>query len=158
MTQEKIRDYTLRITMANKTQMITILYEMVLDYINEAESELSKDNRKGFIEGIQRAGNCIDELIHSLNLGYELANNLLGLYIFEKRQLLKAIAGFDTKVLVHVKGTFNSLHEAYLSLEKMDNEKSIMKNVPKVYVGLTYGKNQLTESISGDIMSRGLKA
>ena len=35
MTQEKIQVYTRRITMANKTQMITILYEMVLDYLAE---------------------------------------------------------------------------------------------------------------------------
>ena len=158
MTQEKIREYTLRITMANKTQMITILYEMVLDYINDATRAINSGDEKGYLEEIARAGNCIDELIHSLNLKYELGNNLLGLYLFEKRQLIKAAGKLDPDILGHVRDTFNTLHEAYLILETKDDEKAVMKNVPKVYVGLTYGKSQLTESLSGNIMSRGLQA
>ena len=109
MTQEKIREYTLRITMANKTQMITILYEMVLDYIEEAKSAIAEGDEKAYLEDIARANNCIDELIHSLNLKYELGNNLLGLYLFEKRQLIKAAGKLDPEILAHVSKTFNNL-------------------------------------------------
>ena len=41
MTQERKQEFTRRITQANKTQMITILYEMVLDYIEEARDAIS---------------------------------------------------------------------------------------------------------------------
>ena len=41
MTQEKKQEYTRRITQANKTQMITILYEMVLDYFADSLDALS---------------------------------------------------------------------------------------------------------------------
>ncbi|WP_408069766.1 flagellar export chaperone FliS [Butyrivibrio sp. JL13D10] len=155
MTQDKIQAYTRRITMANKTQMITILYEMVLDYIDEAEKELENTGKKGFSEGLSRAMNCIDELIHSLNLEYELAKNLLSLYLFEKRQLLIATAKSSTDELAHVKSTFKALHAAYLQLEKLNNDGALMLNVPKVYAGLTYGKGRLEESITGNIRSRG---
>ena len=72
MTQDKIQTYTRKIAMANKTQMITILYEMVLDYIEEAEFALKINDDRGFEDGLKKAMNCIDELIHSLDMNYEL--------------------------------------------------------------------------------------
>lgn len=158
MTNDKIKAYTRRITMANKTQMITIIYEMILDYLEEAEYYYNNDDSSGFSEGLSRAMNCIDELIHSLNIRYELGNNLLGLYLFEKRQLLRAIGKNSDENLDHVKKTFTNLHEAYLQLEQMDDEKAVMTNVPKVYVGLTYGKGKLRETVTEDVYSRGYMA
>ena len=158
MTQEKIRIYTRKIAMANKTRMITILYEMVLDYIEEAEGALRDNDEKGFEEGLLMSMNCIDELVHSLNMDYELGRDLLALYIFEKNQIIRSIAKGSTDDLLHVKGTFEKLHEAYLELEMNDKEEALMTNVPKVYAGLTYGKGRLEESISGNLMSRGYMA
>ena len=158
MTKEQIHAYTRRITMANKTQMITILYEMVLDYISDAKESLENSDEKGFLEGLSRAMNCIDELIHSLNVNYELGNNLLALYLFEKRQIIKAAAKVSGEELIHVTNTCEKLHEAYLTLEAENKEEAIMINVPKVYVGLTYGKGRLQESIAGDFVSRGYMA
>ncbi len=158
MTQEKIQAYTRRITMANKTQMITILYEMVLDYIDEAECALNTGDMTGFAEGLGRAMNCIDELIHSLDISYELGKNLLGLYLFEKKQLIKAVAKNNDEIIPHVRKTFNNLHEAYVQLEQYDKEKSIMINVPKVYAGLTYGRGKLTETVSAETSNRGFMA
>ena len=158
MTQEKIHAYTRKISMANKTQLITILYEMVLDYISEAEDFLEIGDDKGFSEGLSKAMNCIDELIHSLNMNYELGNNLLALYLFEKRQILIATARKSDEELEHVNRTFKALHSAYVQLEKMNDDEALMTNVPKVYVGLTYGKGKLKESITDNIMSRGYMA
>ena len=158
MTQDKIRTYTRRITMANKTQMITILYEMVLDYIKEAEDSLDDHDEKGFSEGLSKAMNCIDELIHSLNMDYELGKNLLALYLFEKKQIIRAAVKISNEGLPHVKNTFEKLHEAYLCLETENKEEALMMNVPKVYAGLTYGKGCLEESITGNLMSRGYMA
>ncbi len=158
MKQEKIQAYTRRITMANKTQMITILYEMVLDYIDEAEEAFNSGDTDGFIEGLSRSMNCIDELIHSLNLEYELGKNLLGLYLFEKRQLIKAAGKLSLEIIPHVKKTFTNLHDAYVKLEQMDTEKAVMTNVPKVYAGLIYGRGKLTETVSADTYARGFMA
>ena len=158
MTTEKIRTYTRKIAMANKTGMITILYEMVLDYIREAEEALKDNDEKGFKDGLLMAMNCIDELIHSLSMDYELGRDLLALYIFEKKQIIKSVAKCSTDGLLHVKGTFEKLHDAYLRLEMNDKEEALMTNVPKVYAGLTYGKGRLEESISGNMMSRGYMA
>ena len=144
--------------MANKTQMITILYEMVLDYISEAEEAFGNSDDQGFSDGLSKAMNCIDELIHSLNLDYELGKNLLALYLFEKKKILRSLVKKDSEELIHVRNTFAKLHEAYLSLEMENNEEALMINVPKVYAGLTYGKGCLEESITGNYLSRGYMA
>lgn len=47
MTRELKQEYTLRITQANKTQLITILYEMALLYVDEAKAALAAGDRPG---------------------------------------------------------------------------------------------------------------
>ena len=47
MTREMKQEFTLRITQANKTQLITILYEMVLLYIDEAQEAREKAGSGG---------------------------------------------------------------------------------------------------------------
>lgn len=85
MTQEKKQEYTLKITQANKTQMITILYEMVLEYIADAKAAISTGNRILSDRNIGYAQNCIDELIRSVNLQTELGKMLHKIYIFPRK-------------------------------------------------------------------------
>ena len=40
MTKECRQQFTLRITQANKTELIVILYEMILTYLDDAERAL----------------------------------------------------------------------------------------------------------------------
>ncbi|MCR4904388.1 MAG: flagellar export chaperone FliS [Butyrivibrio sp.] len=148
MTIDKKKDYTLRISGANSTQLITILYEMELDYIKDAQNALQKADYVALAKEISNAQNVIDELIQSLDLNYELARNLIGLYLFEKKELLRAAGHLNINCLEQVEGVFKRLHEAYVELEKQDNRKSLMVNTQEVYAGLTYGKNSLVESMT----------
>ena len=55
MDKEKKQAYTRRITQANSTEMIVILYDMTLDYINEAAGSLgSGHDQSEFIEAISK--------------------------------------------------------------------------------------------------------
>jgi len=42
MTKELKQEYTLRISRANKSELVVILYEMLIDYIDEAKENLDK--------------------------------------------------------------------------------------------------------------------
>ena len=42
MTDEKKQEFTLRITSANKTELVEILYEMLLVYIDDANDAIVK--------------------------------------------------------------------------------------------------------------------
>ena len=54
MTKELKQEYTLRITQANKTQLITILYEMALLYVGEAEDALATGDRTELKDAVRR--------------------------------------------------------------------------------------------------------
>ena len=58
MTKECKQQFTLRITQANPTQLVVILYEMCLEYLKEAEETLEKKNIRirRFSQGCVGAG------------------------------------------------------------------------------------------------------
>jgi len=148
MNADQKKIYTRKITNANKTQMITILYEMVLDYLHDATRKLEKKDYKAFSEEIKKAQNCIDELIQSTNMEYELGRNLRGIYFFEKKQLLKASYKREKEHIDQAESVFKKLHEAYLKLEKKDSSRPIMENTQEVYAGMTYGRYSLLENMT----------
>lgn len=155
MTKELKQEYTLRISQANKTQLITILYEMVLLYIDEAEEALDTGNRMEYKSAIRKIRGCMDELTASLNFDYELAQNLLQLYLYVNRELVKASTHNDRKNLEHVRKVIDQLHKAYQQIETQDKSGSVMGNTQTVYAGLTYGRNTLTENIADPSANRG---
>ena len=158
MTQEKKQEYTLRITQANKTQMITIIYEMTMDYLNDAIDALAIGKRADADRSIGYAQNCIDELLRSLDMRYELAKNLHKIYIFSKRELMVAGAKGSSHRIWKVIQNFRQLHSAYLELEKADESAKLMGNTQTVVAGLTYGRFCLNEDVTAVSMNRGLMA
>ena len=155
MTRELKQEFTLRITQANKTQLITILYEMTLLYIDEAEKALDVDNKAEFKSAIRKIRGCMNELTASLHLEYELAQNLLQLYLYVNRELVQASSHFEKENLEHVRLVIGELQKAYRQIENQDTSGPVMGNTQTVYAGLTYGRNTLTENIANPSANRG---
>lgn len=158
MTQEKKQEYTLKITQANKTQMITILYEMVLEYISDAMDAMSASDRPLAERNIGYAQNCIDELIRSVNLQVELGKMLHKIYIFSKKELMLAGVSMSMHRLWRVEQNFKALHTAYKEIESADTSEPTMGNTQSVYAGLTYGRYSLNENVTASSMNRGFMA
>jgi flagellar protein FliS len=155
MTRELKQEYTLRITQANKTQLITILYEMVLLYIDEAEDAIDRNENTEYKSAIRRIRGCMNELTTSLNLEYELAQNILQLYLYVNRELVQASAHNTKENLEHVRMVIGELRKAYKQIEDQDQSGPVMGNAQTVYAGLTYGRNTLTENITDPASNRG---
>lgn len=159
MTKELKQEYTLRITQANKTQLITILYEMILLYAEEGKEAQAAGERAAYGNAIRKIRGCMNELTESLHLEYEIARNLLQLYLYINRELAQAGMHFEEKEhLDHVKLVVEKLHGAYQKIESQDASGPIMGNTQTVYAGLTYGKNTLTENIADPSANRGFFA
>lgn len=157
MTKELKQEYTLKITQANKIQLVAILYEMLLIYIGEAKEAHAESSRDGFREGIRKARGCVNELLSSLNFDYELAMNFLQLYLYINRELARAEVRNNTEPLENVNKVVGQLHAAYEKLGEMDTSGPVMSNVQTVYAGLTYGKNSLTENLADQGIERGFR-
>ena len=67
MTKEQKQEFTRRITQANSTQLIVILYEMLLLYLEEGAQAHASGDRDAFREAIRKARGCLNELLASLN-------------------------------------------------------------------------------------------
>ena len=158
MTRELKQQYTLRISRANKTQMIVILYEVLLVYVEEARVAHEQGDRAGFKEGIRKARGCVKELMESLHFEYDPARNLLQLYLYVSQELTRADIHNRTEELEHIRQVIEKLHGAYEEISKQDTSGPVMENTQTVYAGLTYGKNTLTENLADQGSSRGFRA
>lgn len=157
MTKECKQQFTLRISQANKTEMVVILYDMTLEYLEDAIREQEAGNRTEFIEALRRVRGCIKELMNSLNLQVEPAPALLQLYLYCNKELVQADIHNQSAPLYHVQKIIKKLHDAYEELAKQDKSEPVMQNSQAVYAGLTYGKNRLAEDMADQSMNRGLR-
>lgn len=155
MTKELKQEFTLRITQANKTQLITILYEMILLYLDEAKTALKAEDISAYKSALRKIRECMNELTESLHFEYELAGNLLQLYLYVNSELVQAGIHKSVDNLNHVETVIKGLHAAYRQLETQDTSGPVMGNTQTVYAGLTYGKNTLTENIADPDGNRG---
>ncbi len=155
MTGDKIKDFTLRVTRANKTEMIVILYDIATVYINDAIAALDESNLPKFREELNHVRATVNELMNSLNTSTELGRNLLHLYLYANGELTHAYLDYAKDPLYHVLGIFNKLNEAYRELAKRDTSGSVMENAEKVYTGFTYNKNSMAEDLTAADSSRG---
>lgn len=157
MTQELKQELTLRITQANKTQLIVILYEMSLAYLEDGRNAHEAGNRNEFRDAIRKTRGCINELMASLHFEYELSVNFLQLYLYINKELARADVRNEVSPLENSIKILSSLHKAYEELSKQDLSQPVMSNTQTVYAGLTYGKSNLNESLSNQGADRGFR-
>lgn len=158
MKDELKQQFALRITQANKTELVVILYEMFLTYIKDAKADLQGQDTKTFRLDIQRARGCLKELMGSLNYDYEPAPTLLKLYIYVSRLLVTADLHNEEKELDEAAKIMQKLHDAYAAISKEDTSAPVMGNTQTVYAGLTYSKSDLSVNLDEGSGSRGFFA
>lgn len=155
MSNEKKQEFTLRISNANKTSLCVILYDMFDVYIDEAmeaaeikdnRGKVSCDYRSAYHTDIRRARNVLSELIDSVNRGYGIGENLYQIYRFVERELIKADIRETGEGLDEVKDIMIKLRDSYDEICKQDESGSVMSGASTVYAGMTYGRNDISES------------
>jgi len=147
MTNEKKQEFTLRITSANRTELVEILYEMLLEYVEDARVAIEENNREDIHESIRKARGCLRELMESIDFSYEISSNLLSLYAYVNKELLLAEIRKDVSVFDNIKTVIVPLKDTYEELAKKDTSEPIMSNTQKVVAGLTYSRNEINESL-----------
>ena len=155
MTNELKQAYTLRISQANKTELVVIIYEMFLDYVKEAEEALLKADASALKESLRRARNCVNELMESLHLEQEIAQNLMQLYLYVYRELLQCELSKNSEHLGNAKNVIIPLKDAFIKVCEQDDSAPVMSNAQTVVAGLTYGRNDVNESMADQGASRG---
>lgn len=147
MTNEKKQAFTLRITSANKTELVEILYEMLLEYVDDAKAAIEKNDLDEIHEAIRKARAVLRELMESIDFTTEIAGNFMSLYAYVNKELLLAEIRKDVSVFDNVKVVIEPLRDTYIELAKQDKSEPIMMNTQKVMAGYTYSKGDINESV-----------
>ena len=53
MTNEKKQEFTLRVSQANKTEMLVIIYDIFLEYLEDAKKAKEKDDKDAILLAIK---------------------------------------------------------------------------------------------------------
>ena len=147
MTNEKKQAFTLRITSANSTELIEILYEMLLEYVDDAKEAIEKNDINEIHDSIRKARGCLRELMESIDFEYDIAGYFMSLYAYVNKELLLTEIRKDVKIFDNVTVVIEPLRDTYIELAKLDKSEPVMQNTQKVTAGLTYSKNNINESL-----------
>lgn len=157
MDKDTKQMFTRRITHANSTQLIVILYEMLLVYLEDAQTSYHRENQAEFCKNLETARGCISELRESLNFEYEISKNLFSIYCFADRTLAEDIFGNKAAHIDALRAIFTKLHDTFEEVSRMDTSPPLMDNIQDVYAGITYGRTDINENLANYDAERGFR-
>lgn len=158
MKQEKVQEFTRRITQSNRGGLVVVIYDIIFAHMDEARESLDAGNYEGFKDALLKAQRGVDELAGALNFRYDISKELYPLYIFAKEEMAKAIVKKDADALEGVREILTDLRGAFAEAAKQDRSAPLMRNTQQVYAGFTYGKNDLNETYQDSEATRGFFA
>ena len=159
MKKEAISAFTARVTQASKSELIVILYEMILEEIKEAKEAYEVQNLTVFDKELKLAQKYVNELIVALDFHYTLSYDLISLYLYVNKRIITAIIKKNPVSLDSAESVLNKLLIGFEGVSKADKSGPMMRNTQQLYAGLTYGKGKLNETyIDPSNKSRGFIA
>lgn len=156
MTNQEINIFSRKITSASKSQLIVIMYEIAIKYIEDGIEAKNNNEIEAFRVNIKRSKAVINELISVLDMTQNISLELRRLYVFMIGVLVKADIRVETEEVIRIKGMLEKLMEAFKIASESDSSGPIMENTQTVYAGLTYSKSSLNENMYSDA-NRGYK-
>ena len=155
MTKEAINGYSYRVTQASKSELIVILYEMAKEYMEESLCAYSNNDIIEFRDNLKKAQRVINELTGSLDMQYQISIELMRLYLYMNRVMLKASIRKEIEEVQVVIKMIEKLRTAFAEVSKQDFSGPVMKNTQKVYAGLTYSNGGLNQEYQDQDIRRG---
>lgn len=158
MTNEMLKTYTARITQASQSELVVILYDIILEDIKSAQ-KADQEGEKELVEAELKHGQkFLQELMGTLDFSYSIAHDLMNLYIYVNQLLLTSIIKKQDEELDTATFVLTKLKEGFLQISKEDTSGPVMQNTQQIYAGLTYGKGVLNETSLNNYNDRGFKA
>lgn len=154
MTDEMKKEFTLKITQANRTRIVVLTYELALQYIEDARNA---GDRIEFNSGVQHAKNCVEQLRGALDYSQDISLYLYRLYNYVTVLMDRAVIRHNAAVLSEAKVILQKLHDAFDQIASEDRSAPAMQNIETVYSGLTYGRNGVRENVAA-MSRRGIMA
>ena len=145
MRKELIQEFSMRVTQASRSELVVIMYEIILKDIEYAKETFAKGDTATYEKELTHVGRFVNELMGALDYSISLSYHLMSLYIFANKQLTAATVQKRPELLDSVSEIFEKLLAGYRKVSEEDTSGPVMKNTQQVYAGLTYGRGTLNE-------------
>lgn len=170
MTSEEKKTYVRRITEANATELIVVLYDMLIGDLSSAAEvlqgpEVGEEAQKqlGMLTIVRTTESAMEDLMHAEQVvdqlrsvlsfkgeAAEMSRNLFSLYDYMLRCIARGIYLQTADPVREALRVAEPLREAFAVVAEQDTSAPLMKNTESTLAGMTYGRAGLSE-ISGDL-------
>ena len=154
MTREEKSGFTNRITTANSTGIIAILFDMYLCYTDDAKTAIKKGrdekNLKAYTAALRSASAVLRHLKGALDFKYEISGNLYAIYDFCERALARAMYSLNLKEIDDTIRVMDMIGDSFREIARNDDSPALMGHTEKVSAGFTYGRADVNETVNMD--------
>lgn len=121
------------ISTVSQGKLIVMLYDGAIRFLNIALENNTPRKYDVVNNHILKAGEIVTELMLALNLeqGGEVANNLLGIYVYIKKRLLEANMKKDSEIIQEIIKYMEDLKSAWEEIEKKREIQCCFGTFPK---------------------------
>ncbi len=158
MDKNRQKDYARRIAQANKTELVVITYDIILEELAGSKSALQKGDIENYRSLVKSALKFLAELMSALDYRYSPSRQLMSLYIYVQKTLIACDVSGSDKGIESAENVLRGLRKSFHEITGLDTSGPVMANSQSVYAGLTYGKGTLTEMNLSDGENRGFLA
>lgn len=149
MTEEQMNAYKMRITQAGVAEMVVVMLEMEIQWLQEAEAAYKANDVDSFVGCTDKAQHVQVELMNVMNMENETAVDVYSVFAFFNKQLISSKIKRKPLEYDRIVEMLKKYHESFQELAKTDQGGPVMQKSEKVYAGLTYGAGGLVESTTG---------
>ncbi|EQA36124.1 flagellar protein FliS [Leptospira inadai serovar Lyme str. 10] len=120
------------ISTVSQGRLIVMLYEGAIRFLNVAIENNTPRKYDVVNNNILKAQDIVTELMLALNLedGGEVANNLLGIYVYVKKRLLEANMRKDSEIMKEIIKYLEDLKNAWDEVEKKEKGSVVAMPTP----------------------------
>ena len=158
MNKEKQKNFAMRVTQANKTELVAVTCDIIVENIDCAKEFLNNGDISGYRSELKSAQRFLAELIRSLDFKYQIAKDLLRIYEYVQRILIGSEVSGTDRGLDAVRRIILSIGSSFEKISAEDTSAPVMENTQQIYAGLTYGRGTLNEADMAAGTNRGFLA
>ena len=138
-----------RIANANGAELVSIVYEGLIDSLNDGIDFLSINAEDRFNKSIEKSREILAELLSTLEGDTEIANNLRSLYFYINELITDASIDKDGEKLELAIKIITPVYEGWKELGTKEGGRDLEDTPqgPQIVAGITYGKGQLNDYV-----------
>jgi flagellar protein FliS len=111
------------VTTASPGDLTLMLYNGCLKFIHLAKKAIDEKNIEARNVNIQKTQNIIRELMVTLNMDIPVSQNMMSLYDYMNRQLMKANIESDKKILEEVESLITEFRDTWKEAIQINRQK-----------------------------------